>query len=262
MTSRFGVLSIPLFLIVMLLAYKNYEIWSDPPRWVPKKIESKRGENKPESPGGAVAGARGNVPRDPFQIIAEKNIFTPDRKEFPLQVSAEQPKPVVRPPVVLYGVMIADSYETASIANPGRPLFKGERETKTVKVGDRIGEYQLTKILPDRIVLGAAGDSFEVLLFDPKSPKRRAEVKTPAKPAEIISTQPAPGAPPAPAGSPSPPGQVPGLIFPKPGEPGKVETAPPRPAAPVPQAPDPNLWRGRRPIRPQIPGASGTGTQQ
>ncbi len=265
MTSRFGVLTIPLLCIVILLAYKNYEIWSQPPQRAPKKIEAKRGEAKPEaSPGSGGAAAR--APQEPLQTIAERNIFAPDRKEFPVQAAAgEQAKPVARPQVILYGVMIAEEYKTASIANPGRLLFKGERETKTVKLGDRIGDYHVTKILPDRIALEAAGDSFEVLLFDPKSPKKRMEVKTPGKPAEIISTaQPAAPAPKPgtaaipPAPIPAIPGPVPAAAAPHSVGPARVEAAPAAPATPVPQAADPNVWRGRRTMRPALPAASGT----
>ena len=43
----------------------------------------------------------------------------------------------------------------------------------TVKLGDQIGEFKLAKILPDRITMEAAGDSFEVLLYDPRTPKTK-----------------------------------------------------------------------------------------
>ena len=42
-----------------------------------------------------------------------------------------------------------------------------------LKIGDRIGEYKLAKILPDRIALEAMEDAFEVLLCDPAKPKKR-----------------------------------------------------------------------------------------
>ena len=42
-----------------------------------------------------------------------------------------------------------------------------------LKIGDRVGEYKLVKILPDRIALEAMEDTFEVLLSDPNKPKQR-----------------------------------------------------------------------------------------
>jgi hypothetical protein len=61
----------------------------------------------------------------------------------------------------------------------------------TVKIGDRIGEYKLAKILPDRIALEAMEDTFEVLLYDLAKPKKRIYAKTESKPAAITSTIPA-----------------------------------------------------------------------
>src|SRR5208337_367328 len=104
-------------------------------------------------------------------------------------------------------------YQAASIANPGRPLRKGERETFSVKPGERIGEYRLTKILSDRITLEAEGDTFEVLLYDSKMPKKRTDVRTEVKPSAPSGTQPVPAGPPphttATAPTPTPPRPTP-----------------------------------------------------
>ncbi len=73
----------------------------------------------------------------------------------------------------LSGVVISDDYQAASVSSPGRVLRKGERETMTLKLGDKIGEYKLAKIGNDRITMETAGDSFEVLLHDPKKTKAK-----------------------------------------------------------------------------------------
>jgi hypothetical protein len=128
--------------------------------------------------------------------IAVKNIFSPDRKDFPAQSS--DTRKVVRPQIILYGTTIGDDYQFASIVNPGRSLLRGERETMSLKVGDKVGDYKLAKVLPDRIVMEGGEDSFEVLLYDAKAPKKRTEVRTESKPAAVTSTLPtvpAPGAP-------------------------------------------------------------------
>lgn len=258
MSSRYGVLCFLLFFVVLLLAYENYETWSRPIQWAVRKEGAKRTEGKGE-PSPAVEGAQKLSPSDSVPLIAQNNIFNPDRKEFPLLASgtAEQAKPVVRPQIVLYGVMIADDYQTASIVNPGRPMVKGEREVKTIKLGDRVGDYKITKILPDRITVEAPGDSFDVLLYDPKTPKKRTEIKTPSRPAEVTSTLPGPPTPPA------PPGIPPGISAqPSPGAPESakgraIESQVPKPAtsAPVPEA---DIWRGRRAPRPAVPPESGS----
>jgi hypothetical protein len=278
MTQRYGVLCSLLFFIVLILGYENFSIWSLP-GGLPgaKKDTGRKGEGKADLIAGTVA-PKEFVPREAFNVIAEKNIFNPDRKEFSSAAAGAAAKPVTRPQIALYGVVIVGEYESATIVNPGRALQKGERETKTIRVGESVGDYKLAKILPDRIVMEGGEDSFEVLLYDPRSPKRRLEVRTPAAPATVTSTSPSatpPGMPqPSPPAMAMPSSPVPGVTppaavprpvtpFPVPGAAGSPGTLPEgvyqspsqsvAPSAP-PSVPDPGLWRGRRPISP-APGA-------
>lgn len=276
MSSRYEILCILLFFIVLILGYENYETWSSPPAVTPKKDAEKKGETKPDSPIPAVA-LKETAPREAFNTIAEKNIFNPDRKEFSTTEAAAVAKPLARPQISLYGVVIAENYQFASIINPGRPLHKGERETKTIKIGDMVGEYKLTKILSDRIVMEAGEDSFEVLLYDPRAPKKRVEVRTPTQPATVTSTLPTPTPPgmakpaspsgpptvvtPAP-GTPPPPTPRPAAPLPAPGlpgaAPGGIAQPPASAVGPAPSTPpDPGVWRGRRPISPAAPAPAG-----
>jgi hypothetical protein len=253
-SSRYGFLGFFLVCIVLLLAYKNYEIWSHPFEWAAKKGAMKKPEAKTENP--ATDGPREPSSHESTLVIAEKNIFSPDRKEFPL-LSVDQAKPVVRPQVILYGVLITDNYQTASVVIPGRPLHKGEREIKTIKLGDQMGDYKLTKIFPDRITLEAKEDSFEVLLFDPRSPKRRTEMKTTTKPAEVASPLPVPALTPPPTPAAPRPILPPARpVSPEPTRESVGEIPAPRPVTPA-QIPDPGVWTGRRPVRPGIPPESG-----
>jgi hypothetical protein len=258
MSSRYGVLCFLLFFVVLLLAYENYETWSRPIQWAAPKEGTKRTEGKGE-PSPLFEAVQKLFPSDSVLRISQNNIFNPDRKEFPVlgSVTGEQAKPVVRPQIILYGVMIADDYQTASIINPGRPLHKGEREIKTLNVGDQIGDYKITKILPDRITVEAPGDSFEVLLYDARVPKKRADVRTTSRPPEVTSTLPVP--PPAPA-PPASPGPTPLQAMPTPPESTRdrvIEGQAPRPVTPVP-TPGADIYRGRRPPRPGASGESGT----
>jgi hypothetical protein len=188
----------------------------------PDKETVKKSGERIEAPP-AAENQRGTAP-GAASSISGKNIFSPERKDFPLP-GAEGKKPIVRPKIVLYGVTIAGDYQAASIVNPGRPLRKGERETMTLKIGDKVGEYTLAKILSDRISLEAQGDTFEVLLYDATVPKKRMEVKTETKQAAVTSTSP----PPAPA---SPPATT------QPAAPAAASTARPAPSvAPTPRVP-------------------------
>jgi type II secretory pathway component PulC len=186
MSLKNGLLIILLSCAALFLTLKNYEVWTHPMESTHENKEAKRPGNKPEP---ALISEEGNVPSvvNSHLSIAQKNIFSPERKEFSA-VPVEQSKPVARPQITLYGVVITPDYQSASVVNPGRPLYKGERETKTVKVGDRVGGYTLAKILPDRITMEAKGDSFDVLLHDPKAPKKRVETMI----AEAKTVQPSP----------------------------------------------------------------------
>ena len=206
MRSRYGILCILLFSIVLLLGYENYETWSAPLAVTLRREAGKKVESEPRLPAPAEAPNEA-PPHESFDAIAEKNIFNPDRREFPTAgpaVAEAAANPITRPRIELYGVVIGEDYITASVINPGRPLHKGERETKTIKVGDMVGAYKVTKITPDRIVLEAGGDLFEVLLYDAKVPKRRTEVRTPTQAVAITSVLPAPPPPEV-----TPPGSLP-----------------------------------------------------
>jgi hypothetical protein len=266
MTSRYGVFCLILFLAALGLGFKNYEVWSQPGGGVAKREVPKKPEGRAE-PAPAAVPPEEIVPREAYKSISEKNIFHPDRQEFPVTAAAEQAKPAARPQITLYGVVVAGEYQSATIVNPGRPMVKGEREAKTVRIGDRIGDYKVAKIQEDRIVMESAGDSFEVLLYDPGAPKKRIEVKTPVQPVAVTSSAggpaPAPGAagaqaaPPAaprtPLGSPVPAVQ-PSPPIPQPTPP--VSQPTPQVTAPKPAeqtAPGVGIWRGRRPFRPADP---------
>jgi len=172
MSMKYGLLSLMALGLCLFAFIESALVWTRPLDPVSDRVPEKRleGKSKPEQ--------TTNAQKDPDSLrspalIAEKNIFSPERKNFPV-ASGEQPRQMVRPQVVLYGVTIAGDYQAASITSPGRPLRKGERETLTLKVGERMGAYQLAKVSPDRITLQNSNDTFEVLLYDSKKPKQRA----------------------------------------------------------------------------------------
>ncbi len=228
MSLKYGILSVLALGIMLLLAFKNYEVWTQATELFPntQKEETKPAEKKTESL------ATPEPAKEPLSIqtslvMAEKNMFNPDRKDFPIR--AEANKPAVRPQILLYGITMLEDYQAASIAHPGRPLRKGERETFTIKLGEKIGEYKVTHISSDRITLEAEEDRFEVLLYDLSKPKQRIYTKTETKPATVTSTIPAPTPalratlPQAPRPTPStesvqekiiPPSPVPGSVTP------------------------------------------------
>ena len=254
MSWRYGVFSLLLFVAVVLLGLRNYDVWTQPMETLREEGRAKKGETRVE--GATVTGRQKESTSIASTIaISEKNIFNPDRREFSF-TTPEQSKPMGRPQIILYGITIGKDYQAASLVHPGRPLKKGEREMVTLKIGEKVGEYKLAKIQPDRITMESGDDSFDVLLYDASAPKKRAVVRTEVRPAEVKSTAPAPSAP-------SPPAPVPvpkAAEAPKPGEPSRervMEAPLPRPVTPAPPS-YPSTFRGRRPVRPYTPPESET----
>jgi hypothetical protein len=249
---RYAVLSLVALFVIFLLILKNYETWTRPIETAPERSTAKKQEAKIENPP-ALRSQKVAGPSQSYVAIAEKNIFSPERKDFPVQSS--DTRKLVRPQVILYGVTISDGYQFASIVNPGRSLLRGERETLSLKVGDKVGDYKLAKISSDRITLEAEGDAFEVLLYDPKMPKKRMDVRTEAKPATVTSTQPTPAPrttgslpPTTPTGGPVPASPPPSIGASKPTASGEQVATPP-PTSPVrPTSPPADIRRGRRPF--------------
>jgi hypothetical protein len=251
MSWRYGVFSLLLFVAVVLLGLKNFDVWTQPMETLQEEGRAKKGETKGES--ALLTGRQKEATSIASTItISEKNIFNPDRREFSF-TNPEQSKPMSRPQIILYGITIGKDYQAASLVHPGRPLQKGEREMITLKIGEKVGEYKLAKILPDRITMESGDDSFDVLLYDASAPKKRAVVRTEVRPAEVKSTAPAPSQP-APVPVPK------AAEAPKPGEPSRervMEAPLPRPVTPAPPS-YPSTLRGRRPVRPYTPPESET----
>jgi hypothetical protein len=201
----------------------------------------------------SAAGKEAPAPAQ-FRTVSDKNIFSPDRKEFPIPLLSEVKKPPVRPNLQLFGVVIGEGFHSAVINNPTRRADRGERETMTVKEGEKVGEYTVAKVLPDRITLESTGDSFDVLLYDPTKQKRRPVV-TPAPSPPAVSpgspvpprpytppaaTPPRPTPPPAVVNPPTPQGGFPGRNLTRSPMPQRRIPAPPArtPSVPVPEEDD------------------------
>jgi hypothetical protein len=243
MSIKYGVFCIILSFLILFLGIKSYEAWTHSVEIPPDKGPMKKPEAKVNVPP-AIPAAQESSTAKTYISIAEKNIFNPERKDFPITApgSGTSVRTMVRPQIILYGITLSQDYQSVSIVHTGRPLRKGERELMTLKLGERIGEYKLAKILPDRITLETEGDTFEVPLYDPRTPKRRKDIKTETKPASVTTTAPTPTSPPAaPPRLLQEPAQRPqGLV------PGEVTPPTPLPSPARPSFPPPSTVRGRR----------------
>lgn len=260
--SKYHLFAFLLPLVILFLPMRSEEAWTSAVKLAFGEERGEKTETKTEVPL-PVAGTKTIASDMPYTALAEKNIFSPERKEFPIFPTEAMKKPLVRPQVILYGLTVAGDYQSASIVQIGRSLRKGEREMLTLKVGERIGEYKLVKIIPDRITLEAEGDTFEILLYDTAKPKQRTAVKTEGKPVSITSTLPGPAVTPSiePTKTGVPGTSVserPGIPRPSPTAPSPVQerTAPlPLSTPGIPSAITPGTTQVPAPVTPTTPPA-------
>ena len=83
MSLKYGIFCLLLSFIVLLLVLKNVDSWTHPLEFPPEKGTEKKGEKKPEAPS-MVREPKDTTSIKSYILIAEKNIFHPERKEFPV----------------------------------------------------------------------------------------------------------------------------------------------------------------------------------
>ena len=113
-----------------------------------------------------------NLPLQEYAVIAEKNLFHPDRI-IPPEKKAEIAVP--RPEFVLYGTLIADNVSIAYMSDkkavrttPGR----GKRQVG-LKLGEILSGYTLKEVLSDRVVMVRGDDRIEIRVIAPENKKDR-----------------------------------------------------------------------------------------
>ncbi len=123
------------------------------------------------------AAAGGPVMKD-YAIVAEKNLFHPERR-IPLEAKDEA---LQKPDVILYGTLITESVKIAYIEDRKSPYStpgRGPRQ-QTLKKGDKLSGYTLQEVEADRITLVKGDDRLIVRL---ESPDKRKSGEASAKPA-------------------------------------------------------------------------------
>lgn len=232
------------------LGLEVYGIWRGPDRPVALAPSlSKPGaavSEEPDSPPPPVPPAAG------YGVIAERNLFNPNRTETSPEppkasppATAQPPPPPPPPRPRLYGVVLgADAQGRAYLEDPRT------RKVYGYTIGDTVAESRLERIEPDRVVMRRGDEVFEVLLRDPTKPKPPPAAvpapgaSRPGVPPGASPGRPVPGSPgvqPFPTGEGQPPAAS-GGVFPT-GPPGSPRglfqpaplgagTAPTQPAAP------------------------------
>jgi hypothetical protein len=114
MSFRCGVPNLLVLTIILLIIPKTYRAWT-------KTINVTIGKEAAEKPVTKIEIPQ--IPREKKEpsinssnpIISEKNIFSPERKDFPAQPGPGGKKFVARPQIILYGITIAGDYQSYSV---------------------------------------------------------------------------------------------------------------------------------------------------
>ena len=187
----------------------------------------------------ALSGSEGPEIQN-FAVVAEKNLFHPERR-IPPQIKEEA---LQRPDVILYGTLITDSVKIAYVEDKKSPYStpgRGPRQL-TLKQGDKLSGYTLQEVAADRITLVKGDDRIVVRL---ESPDKRKSGEASAKPAMGRPTPDRP--PPPPSVVPTPPPAT---------SPRPSASSPTAPAAPSPATRTPPIVRNPRGTVPSAPPGS------
>ncbi len=107
-----------------------------------------------------------------FMLIADQNLFHPDRK-IPVE-KPQAPPPPPKPELVLYGTLITGHTRLAYIDNIKAPLTtpgRGKR-MRVLRIGDMVSDFILKEIHQSMIVLVRGSEVMTVNLEDPKGKRQ------------------------------------------------------------------------------------------
>ncbi len=163
----------------------------------------------------AVAEQGAPPPLQEYAVIAEKNLFHPDR----IIPVVKKEETIPRPEFVLNGTLIVDNVRIAYISDKKAPRTTPGRGKRQVglKPGETLSGYTLKDVLPDGAVMVRGDDRIELKVISPESKKERGESGAPAIPG-AKTVQPARPTPVGPQATPpssvtnqAPTGQVPSV---------------------------------------------------
>ncbi len=191
---------------VVFFGFKAYGVW----------VQGNKGFDIPEmaqKPAQGIPKSQGALhkrkipPESTYDVLMSLNLFAPQRTE----IIAEEAKPDKKSEklsaaeqknmkqyfrnLTLYGLVITDDSAEALVSHPvAKPVLKSRKttipkntrrsikrltvkQTQWVKAGDTLGDFKVVSIKPDRVVLKAGEQSYDLLLYDKDNLKKRAAPK-------------------------------------------------------------------------------------
>lgn len=152
--SNLSVINAVLLVILVLVARYEYPAFFHvQSKFIPPspaksaETEGKRAENPPPPP-------------TEYAVIAEQNMFHPERK-IPTLIEAT---PLPKPEFVLYGILIAGDLKLAYMEDMKSPS-KGKRQ-KALKQGETISGFTVKEIDTDKVLMVRGDEKMEVRITD------------------------------------------------------------------------------------------------
>jgi type II secretory pathway component PulC len=124
-------------------------------------------------------------PLQEYTVVAEKNLFHPDR----VIPAKKDDIAIPRPEFVLYGTLITSNVSIAYISDmkvPRSTPGRGQRQTG-LKIGETMSGYTLKEVHHDRVVMVHGDDRIEIKVVGQESKKKRGGTAT-ATPAPTPAT--------------------------------------------------------------------------
>jgi hypothetical protein len=195
MFSRVWLINLFLAIFTIFFGIKAFGIWSER-----KKIPSEtRLVRKPLSLSEKNVVINNMPPESDYEVVVSNDPFMPDRgisdqgkKQPEKKAKSEIDKKLLMRlnaalrRTVVYGVIIAGEYKKALVTSVESRPRSGRKPKRTpaprrrarwVKVGDSLGEFTVDDIRDGSVLLAAAGNQYQVFVYDKEKPKRRVPVK-------------------------------------------------------------------------------------
>jgi len=150
----------------------------------------------------------GNPPIQEYAVVAEKNLFHPERIIPVVKKEAEVP----RPDFILYGTLIAEDVRIAYLSDKKVPRStpgRGKRQT-ALKRGETLSGYTLMEVLTDRVIFVRGDDRIELRVADSVKKDRGIDTTLPAGQTTAVARAMPGRTTSAPPFAASPSGQAPG----------------------------------------------------
>jgi type II secretory pathway component PulC len=177
MNSRIWLINVALLGIVSFFGIKTYGVWSHPGGIPEKKTTFKSAVRSAKTP---IAATRKKMPpAGVYDIIVKKDLFDPERQHVVEEVSEKETDvkdvPTMSTNVFLYGVVLTQSSRQALMTDPDKKTRR--KKVLWVREGDNLGDFRVSRIEREKVVLEKDGKTYDISLYDKKKPKSQLPVR-------------------------------------------------------------------------------------